>query len=176
MEKDDERRKPNNWLVGLALLGFIGVIGLEQWRNRSPDIEKYINVDIDGKNLKVPDYDLKGVPCAQYARLTAKNLFDLKYVPCDAWDHIKRNNVVERVDDFGDLESLSEEGVLKQGMLIGLYNPDSSFNKEGREFTHVGVYLGDGKIAHFYKDSLVENFEELRERGLIPKALIAPKN
>ncbi len=159
------------------MLGLLGISGkaFQEYRNVEPEIEKYMSVEIDDKTLKVPDYDLESGYCSLYTRLTAKNTFDLNFSPADAWNLTKVNNVVERVNDFKDLESLTNEGILEPGMIIGLYNSESSHNKKGREFTHVGLNLGDGKIAHFIDDSLVENYEQLKARGYNPKAIISPR-
>jgi cell wall-associated NlpC family hydrolase len=135
----------------------------------------YISVEVEGNKIDIPKYEFGGAYCALFTRLAADLAFDLKYEPCNAWDHVERNRVVERAKEFNELETLSDNGVLKKGMIIGFFNPHSSQNQPEREFTHVGLYLGDGKVAHFYKETLVENYAELINKKLSPRVIIEPK-
>jgi hypothetical protein len=49
------------------------------------------------------------------------------------------------------MAQLSQSGQeLKKGDILGIYNDHSSYNEEGRPYTHAAVYIGDGKIIHQY--------------------------
>jgi len=151
-----------------------------------------VEISIDGKQkvLNVPVYDENSVPknqCSKYARLAAKSLFDLTYSPADAWNRKYCDKVVAKLSEKNSLEELVKDGTLKQGMIVGIYNPKSLYNF-GRdqsnnpiEYTHVALYLGTNLkeelvFAHKYeKKTEVVSAKEIKKRGLVPKYVFSPK-
>ncbi|MFQ5406707.1 MAG: hypothetical protein ACE5DI_06145 [Candidatus Micrarchaeia archaeon] len=94
--------------------------------------------------LKAPSkkLGLKGMRtsyCALYARLAAKELFDLEYKPADAWKFHEENKAV-----WMDKKNSSPwEKKLKPGRIIGIKYPLSQHNDATREWTHLALYLGE---------------------------------
>jgi len=151
-----------------------------------------VEISIEGKQkvLNVPVYDENSVPenhCSKYARLAAKSLFDLTYSPADAWNRKYCDKVVAKLSEKNSLEELVKEGTLKQGMIVGIYNPKSLYNfsrdQSGNpiEYTHVALYLGTNLtkelvLVHKYgKKTEVLSAREIKERGLVPKYVFSPK-
>ena len=165
-------------LAGLVLAGAVGAHFIFNRADSEPAIEKYISATADGRELHVPDYRLDGVKCSQYARLTAQSIFGITYPMADAWNRPQVDEVVASVRNFDELRNTA----IKPGMIVGLYNPSSQYNAEGRPFTHTGLYLGKNSndrpvFAHYYhNDSLVETDHQLAKRGLEPRVVLKAKS
>lgn len=140
--------------IGAALItGFNKINSNEVEKNPIP----IVNFQRSNKSIPVgPEYSSKDVPtnmCSRYARVAAKTMFDLEYPSDDAWDLRDAPNVLEiPVKNKKDLENLAENGTLKEGMILAIYNPSSKYNQvaknDGAGYTHVALYIGqkDGKM------------------------------
>jgi hypothetical protein len=177
-----KRNSERKILAGLALLALTGGVALDYWRNREPDIEKYIPIKVDGKILQVPDYNLNGAACAQGARMLARDLFGMNYAVCNGWERPEKDDVVARVENFDELEKLAEKGKLRDSPMIVARYENSGYNQSNREGTHNIVYLGEnpeGEILywHFFGgDSRIETATKLGEMNISPRVVVAPKN
>jgi len=128
----------------------------------APKFEFRIRLD----KLKARTYNLpliEGIDernCAKYARLSAEKLFGLSYAQADAW-HMGRtpgNYVVWRKNE--SKEDYSK--IIKPGDLLGIYIRTSPSNRFDRSYTHLALYLGEGKILHqFGKEALISNLDRL---------------
>jgi hypothetical protein len=143
--------------------------------------------------LKIPVYTeisaSKTPQCAKYARHVAKDVFGKTYQPDDAWDLQYKNKVVAQVSRRTTLEKLADRGILRPGMMVGIYNPRSDFNSgrdekgKPREYTHVIVYLGDDPKTseplfadQFGQDTRVKTEKQLKRTGLVPREILNSKN
>lgn len=92
--------------------------------------------------IVIPSYSRKVLPschCARFCSLAARDLFGIKYPRDHAWNLRYYSSV--KVDPVFN-------NTLKQGSLIGLFNPGSRFNAglddlgRARAYTHVGLLVG----------------------------------
>lgn len=141
-----------------------------------------LHVELDGQSLDINAYNpvkLLGANCALRACEIAEHHFGKHYEPSAAWDRKYLDVVVARGDDLA-LEALISQDVVTPGMLVGMYNPKSSYldgvdmNGQQRAFTHIVVYLGkkDGNalFAHQYGPEIsVVTENGLRALGLTSK-------
>jgi hypothetical protein len=97
---------------------------------------KVLDVPVYHKELVPPDY------CSRYARLAAEQMFGKKYPKANAWDISKVCSRVANVGNNEELIALAEDGILKPGMIIGLYYPDTEHNNFEYPYTHVSLFLG----------------------------------
>ena len=98
--------------------------------------------------------------CAKYARLAAEKLMGFKYAQADAWDmgRTPGNYVVWRKNESKE----DYHTVIKPGDLVGIYIITSPSNRFNRSYTHLALYLGEGKILHqFGKEVLISNLDVL---------------
>jgi hypothetical protein len=77
--------------------------------------------------------------CARYARLAAQKLFGKQYSRANAWD-FHRKNKAAWADGTGTGDW---RGHAEPGAILAIYNPESPYNVEGREWTHLAVYAGE---------------------------------
>lgn len=127
----------------------------------------------------LPSYKLPPEYCSKYARLSAKKIFNKKYIPGHAWDLKYDNKIVyqfkeeETINDsttYENLKNLIIDGILKPGMMVVVkrqmkpneYLAYKSYNRAGRdkkgnkiEDTHVLLYLGlndngEEEFAHYW--------------------------
>jgi hypothetical protein len=158
-------------------------------------IERVIPIEVsyDGeeRRLQVPVYRefLTGGPkCAAYVRLAAQDLFGKHYNRADAWNLRYKNLVVADVKERL-LKTFSAEGVLRPGMIVGLFNQASRYNHKTDEngdpvrYTHVGLYLGDDTLTNnpqildqWHNDTRIQSESALRASGLVPREILdSPK-
>ncbi len=184
----------------LALAGILGVVAYAQ----SPDLDKKTNKpvklgekeivkveDSSKKTLKEgPVYSNAKVPanmCSRYVRYAAKDLFGIKYPAADAWDIRDDVNVEEiKVDSKNTLENLVKNGSLKEGMIVGFYNPKSSYNnvakEDGAGYTHVMLYLGKDEQNLLFADKFGKktrtkiSLDEITKSGLDAREVMYLKN
>ncbi len=95
--------------------------------------------------------------CSGYAVRAAEIVNpDAEFVQADAWElpssgvnqPIWEGEASSLEDLVAQLKESGEE--LKEGDIIGMYNSGSSFNEEGRPYTHAVTYVGEGDIIHQY--------------------------
>ncbi len=137
-----------------------------------------------------PVYSIIKVPdnfCARYVNCAAEDLFGIKYPPADAWKLRDASNVEEiKVDSKNTLENLVKNGSLKEGMIVGFYNPNSKFNdmakKSGAGYTHVMLYLGKDEENLFFADKFGKqtrtkiSLDEITKSGLDAREVMYLKN
>lgn len=75
--------------------------------------------------------------CSGYAVRAAKRMYRLDYNPGHAWDLAGRNNAVP-----------FEPGKLRKGCILGIKIPGSPFHRDGRNYTHVALYVGGNIVLH----------------------------
>lgn len=120
----------------------------------------------------------KGGYCSAYATRVAKELFKKEYEYAPAWKLASKNKLV--IDSHFDvstqrgeigpsqLHSLIKREILKPGMLLGVFFPESRHNQVQRRVTHMMIYMGDNMFWHNYgginKISLTRIYTE-KEKG-----------
>ncbi|HLD15953.1 MAG TPA: hypothetical protein VJB94_05250 [Candidatus Nanoarchaeia archaeon] len=121
---------------------------------------------------------LKSFSCSRFARLEAEKRFGIKYQPAHAWDRKYTDNVINL--EGKTLDERFDEGVLKPGMIVGLFNPNSLFlngtDKKGnlRAYTHVALCLARSQYTHQYGSEIrIDNEDELKNLGLSPVEILA---
>lgn len=114
-------------------------------------------LDFCGNEISVPVYSNTELPydhCSAFVRMAAKDIFGKDYVRANAWDRIYSENIVAKINSFGELRELSDLDILKPGMIVGIKNflskysgkPDKNGNP--REYTHVMLSLGKDQYGH----------------------------
>jgi hypothetical protein len=142
-------------------------------------------IDPDGYNANEKNR------CSAYARRIAKQEYGLKYAfSPSAWTLAKANKVISR-SNFNrrtekggytaeQLEQLSQYGLLKEGTIIGTFNPTSRINSPQKPYTHAIIYAGrtpNGEMA-FYENAggpKTKTLGKVLERYKLVE-IIAPKN
>ncbi len=98
--------------------------------------------------IPTPYFRLKKDRCSQYSRLAAKKLFGKEYNSGHAWNLRYSNKVVHEIQKQESIKDLIIRDKLEPGMLIGVYQPRSSYKNRKDEkgqkvkYTHVITYLG----------------------------------
>ncbi len=129
--------------------------------------------------------------CSAYATRVTEKFFGRKYEYAPAWKLASKNKLV--VESHFDpqtqrgeigpsqLRSLIKRGILKPGMMLGLYYPESKHNKIQRKVTHIMIYTGDETFWHNYGGinsiKLLQIYFEKEEgkRALYPVQVIDAK-
>jgi hypothetical protein len=139
--------------------------------------------------LYIPEYVLNesGVPsthCSRYVRKMTKDVFGLDYPQNEAWkirdgsEIVKSSNKGFTKDEVG---KMIENREIHPGMIFGFYNPESSYNKKGRLYTHVGGLVGiAGEIPlvshQFGKETKVDSLDWFYGKGMkLMEILDVPK-
>jgi len=174
-------------LYGLCLGGY------SQARN-ADTFDSYIPVELKTDEriivVRVPKYNpLKVFPgnCSGYVRRAAWDLFRKEFSASNAWDRRFKDTLVGRVCDNEGLETAEQKGVLKPGMIIGVYYPHSlhlnseNMYEEKVPYTHNMIYLGRNKengmvfAEQFGTRTRVRTLEEFAEDNLEPREIIDSK-
>ena len=134
-----------------------------------------------GRNGTVHNYNLPG-KCSGFATRIARRIFGLNYIKGDAWKLALVNKSVKKFWRLKkgrfeyqpvNVRELVDSGILKPGMLIGVYFPPSRHNKHVLEearhgrahpYTHVMVFLGqwgtDYMVIHNIEGPAIEPMEQ----------------
>ncbi len=124
--------------------------------------------------------------CARYVRLVADEMFGKIYSIEPAWNRRYCDKLVAEIGE-SSLRDLSEQGVLKPGMVIGILNPGSPsefvLDKEGKRarYTHNALYIGNNGSGEpifaeqFYLGVKVRTEKCMRADSLEPKEIIDAK-
>ncbi|MEM5777395.1 MAG: hypothetical protein QXJ06_03015 [Candidatus Aenigmatarchaeota archaeon] len=121
----------------------------------------------------VPKFYLPPFYCAGYALIAAEIIGKGGYNFSDAWDLAKKNRVLWE----GKAKSLDELNIEPPlGSIIGFYNSRSNYNQEGRDFTHVALYIGNGYIIHQYGPLILKSKLDhfLKTTGVEMRVIIVP--
>ena len=130
------------------------------------------------KDFNIPYIeDLDKFMCSKYARLLAKGLSGVEYVPAHAWELGEKNSIVAELD--GDLENYVDLMTPKKSIVI-FHNPLSLFNKSGRIGTHAGLFLGEdnGEIMiaeQRGKKQRVVSYKKMQSKRLNARLIVGPK-
>lgn len=146
--------------------------------------------------IKAPKYKTKGSKCSRYVRQSARDLFGKTYFWRDAWDLRYPSEIVHTFSEKQgeklerELKELIIDGVLTQGAVIGIKQPDdqtayeNEIDQEGNiaKYTHVIVYGGldpNGKPVFFHEygfDQEKISLDYFKENNFTPIEVIIPKN
>ena len=111
-----------------------------------PKPYRYESVSLDDLgSVDIPFFTPNQLPdnyCARYARLAAEAIFGKRFPVADAWHMRKQKGVVTINTNDPDFMQLVGREAIRPGMMIGVYRPDSDFNRRDRDYTHVALYLG----------------------------------
>ncbi|MBS3138517.1 hypothetical protein J4207_02315 [Candidatus Woesearchaeota archaeon] len=177
---------------GIATLAVLGsLVGLAR---KTTLFDSYTTVTVrngnDTKQLRVPLYNpVKVRPghCTEFGRKVAYDVFGKEFPPGDAWDRKYIDTVVARLGTNDSLEDLAEKGILREGMLVAVYNPHTSRPAQKDKFgypadiTHIVEFVGitpEGNVVvaeQYGSQCGVRTEKELRSHGLIPKYVLNPK-
>ncbi|MCX6750843.1 MAG: hypothetical protein NTZ83_05275, partial [Candidatus Pacearchaeota archaeon] len=87
--------------------------------------------------IRVPYFRISSGNCSEYAKKSAHKLFGKEYVwdkkkhdAGAAWNLRYYNPVINEIDSIGEIKELIIEGNLKPGMILGMYNPKSKYNRK----------------------------------------------
>lgn len=148
----------------------------------------------------IPHYKGANYNCSKYVRLAGKDLYGKKYAWVDSWDRRYADSLVAKVDSkkpYESLKALADSGVLKPGMVVGLYTrppvrvDDPNTPKDDREidikrkfalYTHNALYVGidsQTKEMIFYhewgnKQKMI-TLKEMKSRRIRPMEIIDAK-
>lgn len=136
---------------------------------KESNLEKSINYS---DSLGIPEYDsipelakfkIKSLNCSKYVQLAAQEYYGPvdSFPQRDAWNMRYPSKIVAKFktkDKYIEMEKLRQEGILKPGMILGVYNPNSNHNDEIDEsghkakYTHVLLYVGKDKDGNLLFD------------------------
>lgn len=174
----EKRRKRNRILGGLAVAVAIaasGIVGIDQVKAHKK--ATYLNENHVKETVTLPYFRLPAFRCAQYARMSAEELFGEKYVPCNAWDEKYSNKVVE-------IKGRLENAV--PGQIVTFYDPKSNYSSgkdaqgNERNVSHAALVYGrdaSGEPLILHQQGIsrkLETLKALEERGLELRELIEP--
>ncbi len=168
--------RPIGRFGGFCLAASLIIQGARMALRLRPSLEDHVQAPrIETPLNQPPHYSLGDNMCSRYARLAAKDLFGLLYAPGDAWDLGEANTVVWSRENTTNSESWAS--VVRPGHILGFYNPQSDYNRDGRSHTHVGLYVGDDRIFHQYGSDILESrvSDFLQEKKMRVVQVIAPK-
>ncbi len=130
--------------------------------------------------------------CARYATYVSRKLFDKKITRANAWDlrYKSGNKVIETIskkqDPYYAMDSLYVIGELKPGMIVGVNNPNSKYNR-GKDmygnkikYTHVMTFVGEknGKLVYHQqwgKKIIESDHKWMKKRKICPIEVIGLK-
>jgi hypothetical protein len=199
----------NNYLKKIALAAGLAVAGSFYHTNLSKDynpetklqrnLERMIERDQtfnkriqeqSSDEISAPQYRLDPEHCSQYARLSAKRLFDKEYIGADAWNLRYKNKVAHHLKENEDFKELITNNILRPGMMVGVKQPNNRTSYENKKdlegnkakYTHVILYVGlndsgEPEFIHQYgrkKEKITE--KDFEKRKLTPKEIITTKN
>lgn len=114
---------------------------------------------------------------SEYVTKVAKSMFGKQYELAPEWKLASKNKLV--VDSHFDinnhrgeigpsqLRSLIKRGILKPGMLLGIFYPENRRKNVPRKVTHILIYIGEETFWHNYgginKISLTQVYNEKEE-------------
>ena len=131
--------------------------------------------------FEAPEIEVPYGHCSMYARLAAKQLTDIDYVPAHAWEMGKQNQVVKTMTNWDNFKDF--EGLLFPGETIVIcYNWHSLYNRKNRIGTHAAIYLGksleenDLMFAQEYLGNILTiDYKDMGQFCLFPRQILAPK-
>jgi hypothetical protein len=129
-----------------------------------PKPSKVEKISLDNGNFDLPFFNSKDVPecyCARMARFAAEFIFGKRFPVSNAWDLREKRGVTLQPIDNDTFEFLTRSGIVLPGMIMGLYNKNSLYNKKNRPYTHLGLYIGNKKDRLFFMDQFVDEFRVL---------------
>ncbi len=164
---------------------------------RKSNLEK--TLDISGE-FNIPEHDsipalakfkLNSLSCAKYVQKAAQKYYGEvdSFPQRDSWNMRYASTIVAKFkekDKYQELNTLREEGILRPGMILGVYNPRSAYNdtldEKGNKakYTHVLIYVGKDKKGNLIFDNqwdektLRVDTKWLKKKGLKPVEILDP--
>lgn len=133
------------------------------------NLEKLIKYDSSfcSEKIRAPKYRLKKEMCAEYSRRAAKKLYGKDHSRwVNSWNLRYHNKIVHQIDSANELKNLALDTILKPGMLVGFYCPNSKYNKrrdetkKRRKYTHISLYIGTNREDLFFLHQKVKKIEK----------------
>jgi hypothetical protein len=156
----------------------------------SEESKSWILVNLNYGPIKVPIFPFSEVPrmsCAGHVRRAAQEMFDKQFTTCDAWNRRYHDRLVLQIPSGTRLGTLAHQGILREGMIIGVHNPGSHYLAERDEtgkvvqYTHNALYLGRDPrgnpiLTDLFEDIVfVRNEQEFLDAGLTPMEIFDEK-
>ena len=110
-----------------------------------PSPSRIETLDLDDEKRVIPFYDSKDLPenyCARYVRLVASFIFNDSLPTSHAWEMRNKKGVFTLATDNHSFPYLTQIGIIKPGAVVGIRHYDSENNRNGRQYTHVALYMG----------------------------------
>lgn len=136
-------------------------------------------------------FKLESLNCSKYVQLAAQEHYGEvdSFPQRDAWNMRYASKIVAKLktkNKYDEMEVLREEGVLKPGMVLGVYNPFSIYrntlDESGHKakYTHVMLYVGkdeEGNLLfdhQWNKKTMRVGFDWMKENYLNPIEILDP--
>jgi hypothetical protein len=136
-------------------------------------------------------FKLESLNCSKYVQLAAQEHYGSvdSFPQRDAWNMRYASKIVAKLktkNKYNEMEVLREEGILKPGMVLGVYNPFSIYrntlDESGHKakYTHVMLYVGkdkDGNLLfdhQWNKKTMRVSFDWMKENYLNPIEILDP--
>jgi len=155
---------------------------------------------LEDEDLGAPEFDsipslakfkLRSLNCSRYVNMAAqKHYGEVDSFPQrDAWNMRYASKIVAKLktkNKYDEMEGLREEGILRPGMVLGVYNPFSIYRNTLDEtghkakYTHVLLYVGKDKEGKLLFDHQWNNktmrvdFDWMKENYLNPVEVLDP--
>lgn len=132
----------------------------------SPNRVQVVSLD-DFLNVPVPLYSADQLPynfCARYARLCADFIFGKKFPVSDSWYMRQNKHVFTVATDNSQFPNLVQFGIIKPGMMVGVYCSDSEYGDAVRLYTHMSLYLGQQRDKPLFLEQFMDEIRIMNLR------------
>lgn len=124
------------------------------------------------KGFEAPVLNLKENMCAKYARLSAELMSGSFYIPSNAWDFHKSNNLLlKKINNYELKHNINL--LIPKKTIVTFYDPSSKFNKTDREVTHTMLYLGQLQRDLFFAEQRKDKQQIISLSDIATDELIA---
>ncbi len=187
---ENKKTKIGNNVKWFALGGILAAVPMSIGvADKNLDLyDRNIEVSLKNRDVEVPVYNifdgLKPFRCSSYVRKVAGEIFPEigDYSWSDAWDRPSNDELVSEVRSFRDIDRLYADGIVKEGMVVGVRVPGSSYNDRGAYgFGHNILLLGENKegeemYAHQWGTKThIHSSRDLENFGFEPVVVVKPK-
>jgi hypothetical protein len=138
------------------------------------------NGEILADTIYLPKIRVKPSHCSEYAVKSAKDIFGKEYIRQNAWNLRYYNKIEKSIENSDSLYSYLSKREFSEGVIIGMYNPHSKynrkydFNRKRVKYSHVVLYIGldslqNPQFIHQWgRKKEKVGLEGLLEKGLRP--------